>query len=169
MAIKFIFTDVDGVLTDGGVYYDDQRRELKKFNTRDGAGFLTAKAAGIKVIAITGRECPATNRRMDELHAYQVFQNIREKGAFLEKYMADNAIDPAETAYIGDDLIDIPPIKLCGFAACPSDACDEVKELVDYVSEINGGYGAFRDIVKHILKNEGKWESAVNGAFQAGI
>ena len=120
-------------------------------------------------MVITGRECEATTRRMNELRAYALFQNVRNKGEFLNEYMTKNGILPDEAAYIGDDLIDIPAMKACGFSSCPADACEEVKTVVNYVSEIKGGNGAFRDVVKYIMSKEGTWEKTIDGMFEAGV
>ena len=162
---KFLIIDVDGTLTDGGIYYDSHGNEMKKFNTKDGAGFFIAKAAGIKLIILTGRESKATLRRMTELKADIIQQNVKDKTAWLKEYMQKSDIAKNEIGYIGDDVNDLSPMRLCGFVGCPADACKEVKALADYVSPINGGHGAVRDCIEHILTESGEWNKYVSIAY----
>ena len=126
--IEYIVIDVDGTLTDGGVYYDDTGNELKKFNTKDGAGFLVANSVGLKTVILTGRECAATVRRMTELKASHLFQNVKNKREFLESFMMGEGIIKEEIGYIGDDVNDLDAMSLVGFIGCPSDACNEVRD-----------------------------------------
>ncbi len=166
--IKYIIVDVDGTLTDGGIYYDENNNEVKKFNTKDAAGFFAAKVCGIKTMILTGRECNATTRRMKELQVDYLNQEVLDKKAFLLDFISQNNIDKGQIAYIGDDLNDYEPMKLAGFKACPNDSADEIIELCDYVSPVNGGYGAVRDIMKYILTDRGQWQKAVNNIFRIG-
>ena len=167
--IKYLIIDVDGTLTDAGVYYDENGNELKKFSTRDAAGFFAAKQVGIKTMILTGRECAATTRRMNELKVDYLIQNCKDKVNFLAEFMKKNQITKEEIGYIGDDLNDLPPMKLCGFVGCPGDACDEVKETATFVSNINGGYGAVRDIISAILKERGEWENIYKIIYGVGV
>ena len=98
--ITHLVMDVDGTLTDSGVYYDDAGHELKKFNTKDGAGMKVAKAAGIVLIVLTGRECEATVRRMRELGVDILIQNVKDKKRWLMDYMAENALNTSQLGYI---------------------------------------------------------------------
>lgn len=165
--VSYLVLDVDGTLTDSGVYYDSMGNELKKFSTKDGAGFDIAHAAGIQLIVLTGRECEATSRRMQELKVDILAQHIRDKAIWLKEYMTANNLTGDEVGYIGDDLNDIPAMKLCGFVGCPTDSCKEVKALADYVSPVRGGHGAVRDCIEHLLTESGQWESAVKKAFDS--
>lgn len=167
--LKYIILDVDGTLTDGGIYYDDTGNELKKFCTKDGAGFVCARAAGIGLIIITGRECAATERRMKELKADLIFQNVKDKAAFLQNWAAENRISKEDLGYIGDDINDLAPMALCGYIGCPADACADVRRIADYISPIEGGHGAVRDVIEHYLRDAGIWEDVVRSAFGAGI
>jgi 3-deoxy-D-manno-octulosonate 8-phosphate phosphatase (KDO 8-P phosphatase) len=172
LAIKYLVIDVDGTLTDAGVYYDCQGNEIKKFSVKDGAGFFVAKAAGIKIIILTGRESAAVFRRMTELEADVIEQNIKDKAAWLTAYISKNSIAGEEIGYIGDDVNDLHPMRLCGFVGCPADACKEVKTLADYVSPINGGHGAVRDCIEHLLTEAGVWERCVEqiyGSYVSGV
>ncbi|MDR0784793.1 MAG: HAD hydrolase family protein [Treponema sp.] len=163
--LTHIVLDVDGTLTDSGVYYDNYGNELKKFSTKDGAGFFIARAAGIKLIILTGRESEATTRRMTELKADIIQQNIKDKAAWLREYMTANGVDRAEIGYIGDDVNDLPPMRLCGFVGCPADACKEVKATADYVSPLYSGHGAARDVIEYLLTKDGRWSECVEKAY----
>ncbi len=163
--IRYLVVDVDGTLTDSGVYYDDSGNELKKFSTKDGAGFFAAKEAGIELIVLTGRECPATTRRMKEMKVTELYQNVRRKKQFLEDYMKERGIAKEEIGYIGDDINDLPPMSLCGFVGCPANSCREVMERADYVSPLPGGQGAMRSVVEFILRERGEWDSIVDRIY----
>ena len=167
--IKYLIIDVDGTLTDAGIYYDENGNELKKFCTKDAAGFFAAHQAGIEIMILTGRECAATTRRMKEMKVEYLIQNCKDKVSYIQKFMKDNNIDRDEIGYLGDDLNDLPGMSLCGFVGCPADACDEVKEKADYISGIKGGYGAVRDIVSYLLKKRGEWEKAISTVSGIGI
>ncbi len=167
--IKYLVIDVDGTMTDAGIYYDEHGNELKKFCTKDAAGFFAAHQAGIKLMVLTGRECQATTRRMQEMRFDYIVQNIKDKSVYLADFMKKNGILREEIGYIGDDLNDLPPMKLCGFAGCPADACEEVKEYVDYVAKVNGGSGAVRDVIRALLKVRGEWDQAVADVYGIGV
>lgn len=152
LKIKYFIIDVDGTMTDAGIYYDEHGNELKKFCTKDAAGCFAAHQVGIKLMVLTGRECAATTRRMKEMKFDYVMQNVKDKEVFIKHFMEENFLSREEIGYIGDDLNDLPPMKLCGFVGCPKDACDEVKTVADYVSDVKGGYGAVRDVISSFLK-----------------
>lgn len=165
--LRYIVLDVDGTMTDGGIYYDSKGNELKKFNTRDAAGIFAMMDSGIKVIVLTGRECPATKTRMEELKVNVIAQNVKNKKDYLSSFMRDNKIDPSQIGYVGDEMNDYAAMKLCGFKACPADAADEIKEIVDYVSTQNGGYGVIRDVAKFILIRTDSWNGSINNVYGA--
>lgn len=159
--IKYLVLDVDGTLTDSGVIYDEHGNEFKRFSTKDGQGFNLAHAGGIKILVMTGRECKATIRRMEELKTDYIFQNVKDKEQFLKEFMKSNNISKEEVAYIGDDLNDYKAMKLCGFVACPFESAREIKEISDYISHVKAGYGAMRDVVEFILSERGDRDKAV--------
>lgn len=167
--IKYLIIDVDGTMTDAGIYYDEHGNELKKFCTKDAAGYAAAHEVGIQLMVLTGRECEATTRRMQEMKFDYIVQRIKDKAAYLKNFMEQNHITSQELGYIGDDVNDLPPMKLCGFVGCPQDACEEVKLQADYISGIKGGYGAVRDVISVILKKRGEWEDAISRVYGAGI
>ena len=131
--IRLLVLDVDGTMTDGGVYYDATGNELKKFAIKDGAGLVLARTAGIRVMICTGRECEAVRRRAADLKITDVYQNVGKKAAFLRDFMAENGYARDDVAYCGDDLNDLAAMALCGFVACPADAAPEVRVRADYI------------------------------------
>jgi len=159
--LKLIVIDVDGTMTDSGIYYDNYDNELKKFSTKDAIGFFAAREAGIKTMVLTGRECFATVRRMKELSVDYVFQGVKDKCSFLKRFLNDNQYNMDEVGYIGDDVNDIAPMRLCGFKGCPADSCHEIVEIADYVSSVNGGHGVIRDVVEHVLNEYGEWKDVI--------
>ena len=167
--IKFLVLDVDGTMTDGGIYYDEHGNELKKFCTKDAAGIFAARKIGIKIVVITGRECLATKNRLEELKVDYLFQNIKDKEMFLKKFMQENHINKSELGYIGDDLNDLQSMQLAGFIGCPKDACKEILEIADCVSFLNGGYGVVRDVVEQMMEKEGMWKDTINEIYGSGI
>ena len=167
--LEYLVIDVDGTMTDGGIYYDEKRNELKKFCTKDAAGFLAAHRLGIKIIVLTGREYEATIRRMEEMKIKYVYQNISNKFDFLKDFMRKNNILKKEIGYIGDDLNDLSSMTLTGFVGCPADSCLEVREIADYISKIKGGQGAVRDIIEHILRESNEWENVVKELYGIGV
>ena len=167
--IKLIVIDVDGTLTDAGVYYDEHGNELKKFCTKDAAGFFAAHAVGIKTMVLTGRECVATSRRMAEMKVDYLYQDVADKQDFLKKFMDDNSLNCEDVGYIGDDLNDLAAMQLCGFIGCPGDSCQEIKGISNYVSTLGGGHGAVRDVIEHLLKSTGDWGRFISGIYGLGI
>lgn len=169
MELKYLVLDVDGTMTDGGIYYDEHGNELKKFNTRDAAGIFAALTAGIEVLVVTGRECKATEKRMKELGVKQLYQNVKDKTSFLQNFMLEHKVGKQELGYIGDDLNDLKPMLLAGFVACPLDGCDEIKEIANYVSSVKGGDGVIRDVVMYLLRSSGLWAECVSKVYSIGI
>lgn len=168
-SINMLVIDVDGTMTDGGIYYDENGNELKKFNTRDAAGFFAAKVCGIKTMILTGRECAATMRRMKELQVDYIVQDVKDKEKFLKNYICENNMNFTNVGYLGDDLNDYKAMQICGFIGCPADACAEIKELSTYISRNNGGEGAVRDIIAFLLKEREQWDYAIQNIYNIGI
>ena len=163
--ICWLVIDVDGTMTDAGIYYDDNGNELKKFCTKDAAGFFAAHQVGMKIIVLTGRECPAVTRRMEEMSVEYICQNVKDKKTFLDEFMREHAIAKESVAYIGDDLNDLAPMRLVGFVGCPENSCEEILAIADYVSSYKGGEGAVRDVICYILKQRGQWEAAIEKVY----
>ncbi|MBC5686676.1 HAD-IIIA family hydrolase [Roseburia sp. NSJ-9] len=166
--IQLLVIDVDGTMTDAGIYYDQNGNELKKFCTKDAAGFFAAKKSGIEIMVLTGRECAATQRRMEELKVDYLYQNVRNKKEFLTEFIEKHHLNGENIGYIGDDLNDLAPMQLCGFIACPCNSCQEIKNIADYVSPVKGGEGAVRDIIEHFLNEAGIWEKLITEIYDVG-
>ena len=163
--IRLLVLDVDGTLTDNGIYYDSTGNELKKFAAKDGAGLLIARSAGIRVMICTGRECEAVRRRAADLKITDIYQDVRCKSDFLREFMAKNGYAREEVAYCGDDINDLAAMNLCGFVACPADASPEVLAHADCRCPQKGGEGCVRGAVEAILRRDGRWAGAVRKAF----
>jgi len=150
--IKFVLTDIDGVWTDGGMYYGESGEVLKKFNTRDGMGVARLRKVGIETIIVTSEDTEIVKVRARKLGIGNLYLGIKDKAAFLEKFCKNNNVDGNEIAYIGDDFNDLGIIGMVGFTACPKDAIDEVRSNVHYVCKNMGGCGAFREFAELIIK-----------------
>lgn len=164
-SIKYIFLDVDGTLTDGGLYIDSNKQEMKKFCVQDGAGIILARAVGIECIILTGRSSKCVEQRAQELKIKYVYQGIKNKEKFVVDFINNEGLNKLEIGYIGDDLNDLYAMKNVGFVGCPKNAANEVKSISHYISSINGGSGAVRDCIEHILKQRNQWNLAIEKAF----
>ena len=156
--IKLVLLDVDGTLTDGGIYRGNNEEELKRFNVKDGYAIVNAQKLGIEFGIITGRKSELVEIRAKELKIKYLYQGISEKTVILEEIMKKNGLSKEEIAYMGDDLNDLLIMKQVGLSGTPKDAVDEVIQVADFVSKKNGGSGAVREFIEHILKKDGKWE-----------
>jgi 3-deoxy-D-manno-octulosonate 8-phosphate phosphatase, yrbI family len=157
--IKLVLLDVDGTLTDGGIYRGNNGEELKRFNVKDGYAIVNAQKLGIEFGIITGRKSELVEIRSNELKIKYLYQGISEKTVILEGIIQKTGLKKEEIAYMGDDLNDILIMKQSGLTGAPKDAADEVIQIVDFVSGKNGGSGAVREFVEYILKKDGKWET----------
>lgn len=164
--IELVVMDVDGTLTDAGIYYSENGIETKKFSTKDAAGILAVQAVGIKCMLLTGRKSYAVKRRAEDLNIQYVYQGVKNKEQFLRSFMQEIGIDKENVLFIGDDLNDIKAMRMVGIVGCPCDAAEEVLNIADIVAVNKGGYGAVRDILFHILKQEGIYEEAIAKAYR---
>jgi 3-deoxy-D-manno-octulosonate 8-phosphate phosphatase (KDO 8-P phosphatase) len=153
--IKAIFFDVDGVLTDGRIIYDDSGREIKSFSVKDGLIISYLKKAGIITGAISGRDSPAVARRCAELKIDFCHQGIVDKANAFEKLVKHYKLKHKEVAFIGDDLNDLPILRLAGFAVCPADTYDYIKDKCDMVTSAKGGNGVLREVADFVLSSKG--------------
>ena len=151
--IKLLATDVDGVLTDGGMYYSEHGDELKKFNTRDGMGIQLLRRAGIKVVFITSENSCLVRRRADKLEIDALYQGVTDKAAVIRELAAKHGISTQEIAYIGDDINDLSALKVAGLGFTVADGLAENKKIANYVTQAVGGGGAIREIATLILAN----------------
>lgn len=163
--IELIVLDVDGTMTDGGVYIDNNGIESKRFSIKDGAGILLGEAIGLEFMILTGRKSISVAKRAEELKISKVYQGVKNKGDFIQKYFEKFSLDKEKVAYIGDDLNDLQAMKKCSISACPNDAVKEVKEYCQLVLKHNGGYGVVREFVEIVLKEKGQWNNAIEHLF----
>lgn len=149
--IKLLVVDVDGTLTDAGMYWSSEGDQLKKFNTRDAKGLELVRNAGVEVALLTSEDSPIVSARAQKLGITHCFLGIKHKEEFLPALASRLKIGLEDVAYIGDDINDLASLKLSGFSACPSDAVTAVAEAVRYVSKHAGGRGAVREICDMLL------------------
>lgn len=161
---KLVITDIDGVWTDGGMYYDQQGNEWKKFNTSDSAGVLFLHLLKIPVAIITGETTEIVKRRADKLKIDYLFQGAKDKLSIAANLAESLGIPLAEVAYIGDDLGDVMLLKKVGISCAPANAPEYIKKHVQHVTKLKGGEGAFREFVETILSKCGKLDQVVNQA-----
>jgi len=161
MLPKLILTDIDGVWTDGGMYYDQTGNEWKKFNTSDSAGVLFARKLNIPVGIITGEDTEIVARRAAKLKIDLLFQGIQDKVKVAEDLTSQLGINFSEVAYIGDDLGDLGLLKKVGISAAPFNASDYIKKHVHHVTKKAGGQGAFREFVEWMISSEMDLESLI--------
>ena len=153
--IKAIFFDVDGVLTDGRIIYDETGKEIKNFNVKDGYIISHLKKAGILVGIITGRDSKVVSNRAAELKLDFCHQGIVDKFSVFDKLVAFHKLKKKQVAYIGDDINDLGVLRACGLSACPADTFDYIKKEVDIVTEARGGEGVVREIADLVLAAKG--------------
>ena len=169
--IKLIILDVDGTLTDGGIYIGEGGELFKAFNCRDGLGITLAKNAGMEVAIITGRVSKQLLVRAQELklNPEAIMQgHIDKRAAYVELKSKFNVADE-EIAYVGDDIVDLPIMVQVGFTGTVANAVTEVKNRVCVVSDFNGGQGAVREIIEFILKAKGLWNDIINNYLDPEI
>lgn len=156
-AVRMIVFDVDGVLTDGSLFYGDQGEEYKAFNSRDGHGIKMLRASGVETGIITGRTSQVVLHRARNLGIVQIFQGAEDKLEAFRKLLEATRLEPAQIAYMGDDLVDLPVIKRCGLAITVPDAPEEVKGHCHVVTMAGAGRGAAREACEMIMRAQGTW------------
>ena len=159
--LKLMAFDVDGVLTDGSLYYTDEGVEIKAFNTLDGHGLKMLQQAGITVAIITGRRARCVELRAQNLGINYLFQGVENKLQQMQTLLAELGIDPEEAGYMGDDVVDLPVMRSLGFSATTADGHALMNKHVSFVSTRNGGRGAAREVCDFILHAQGKLEPAM--------
>lgn len=159
--IKLFLLDVDGVLTDGRIVYDEYGDELKFFNTHDGMGLTLLNKAGIRAAFITSRRSKAVIRRAKDCGVSKVYSNPRQKIKSYTRALKRFKMTDEQTAYMGDDLFDLPVIKKVGLAIAVANACAEVKAASHHITTRAGGHGAVREVVEFILKAQKKWHDVI--------
>ncbi len=163
--VRLLLLDVDGVLTDGRIIYDARGQEIKEFHVRDGHGIKMIQRAGVEVGIITGRRSRAVELRARELGISLVRQGVSDKVAAWRAILGERGLAPEQTAYVGDDIVDLPLMRQVGFAAAVADAHAAVAAAASYVAEKPGGGGAVREIIEFLLHACGAWEAATAEYF----
>ncbi|QLB13132.1 3-deoxy-D-manno-octulosonate 8-phosphate phosphatase (KDO 8-P phosphatase) [Bisgaardia hudsonensis] len=154
--IKLVITDVDGVLTDGSLHYDSNGEVVKTFNVRDGLGIRMLVENGIQVAVLSGRDSPILRKRIQDLGIKLFFLGKLEKERACFELMKQANVSAEETAYIGDDSVDLPAFAICELAFAVADAMPYIKSCADHILQLQGGKGAVREVSDMILKAQGK-------------
>lgn len=159
--IKLLAMDCDGVLTDGGIYLDNEGKELRKFNVKDGAWLRIWKRQGLQTAIITGKESQAVAKRASDLEIDYIYQKAHYKLEAFERLLADSSVEPNQIVYIGDDIIDLPVMRKVGFSIAVADAVDPIKEQADWITTRNGGHGAIQETICYLLEKMGLKDQAL--------
>ena len=150
-AVQLLVMDVDGVLTDGGIYYTERGDEVKRFDVRDGQGLVLLRQAGVLTAVITRRRSEIVERRADELGIVEVHQGATDKRAVLEAVLARRGLSASDAVYVGDDIGDLPAMQLVGIPVAVADAVPPVKRAAAYITRTRPGHGAIRELCDLIL------------------
>lgn len=156
--IKILVLDVDGTLTDGKIYVDDKDNSFKAFNVKDGFALVNWLKLGGEVAILTGKKSNIVEKRAKELGIKYIIQGSKNKKQDLKNLLKELNITFENVAYMGDDLNDLGVMKSVGFSACPKDSVQEVLEITNFISSKNGGDGAVREFLEHIMKKNGMWK-----------
>ncbi len=159
--IELILCDVDGVLTDGGIVFDNQGIEIKKFHVRDGLGIRLWQRAGYKFGILTARTSHIVKMRAGELGVDVVRQGFEDKLPVATEIINDLGLTNQQVCYIGDDLTDLPVMKQVGLAVAVDDAVEEVRSAAHYVTKVAGGFGAARESIEMLLKAKKRWDELI--------
>ena len=161
--IKLLAYDVDGVLTRGEIIVLNNEEEIKIWNVKDGLGYYELRRIfpRVKTAWITGRESEQVKKRAESMGIDYLVQNCMSKKSAFDAILEETGFKASESAYIGDDIVDIPVLKFAGLSVCPQDAIEEVKKYADMVSSFRGGEGVVRDVIELILKAKGEWKKVL--------
>jgi len=159
--IELILSDVDGVLTDGGIWYDNQGVEIKSFHIRDGLGIKLWQRSGFKFGLLTARTSHIVKLRALELGIDIVRQGFENKLPAAIDILRELQLNSEQTCYIGDDLTDLPVIRHVGLGIAVADAVSEVRSAANYITKITGGRGAVREVIELVLKGKNRWDDIV--------
>lgn len=158
--ITTIVLDIDGVLTDGHIGYGcGSDEEIKFFNVRDGLGLRLAHRAGLKIGILSGRRCAANTHRINELHADFDYQGCLDKLDGFEQLLKEQGLSAEECLYMGDDIVDLPPMRRAGIGITVPDNDPSLDDIADIRTMHKGGEGAVREVIEYILREQGKWET----------
>jgi 3-deoxy-D-manno-octulosonate 8-phosphate phosphatase (KDO 8-P phosphatase) len=164
--LKLLILDVDGVLTDGRLFFDNNGEEYKCFHARDGHGIKLLRQTGVEVAVISGRKSNSVSLRMKSLGVEHVYQGHENKIAALAEIMQKTSLKPEQVAHIGDDLLDLPVMTRVGLSIAVSDANDAVKDYADWCTKTAGGQGAVREVCDFIMQSQGTFDNILNHYMQ---
>ena len=164
--LKLLILDVDGVLTDGRLFFDDKGKEYKCFHARDGLGINLLRQTGVEIAVISGRKSNSVTLRMKNLGVKYVFQGHENKVAAFNDIIRSLSIQPEQAAHVGDDLLDLPIMKRVGLSIAVNDANDSVKEYADWCTKTPGGQGAVREVCDFIMRSQGTFEGMLKSYMQ---
>ena len=160
--LKLLILDVDGVLTDGKLFFDHQGNEYKAFHARDGHGIKLLRNSGVEVAVISGRNSPSVALRMKQLGVEHVYQGHENKLSAFHEIIEKIAVTPEQVAHVGDDLLDLPIMIRVGLAIAVQDAVPEVKQHADWCTTLSGGCGAVREVCDLIMQAQGSFDEILN-------
>ena len=153
---SFIF-DVDGVLTDGGVWLMENGLQARRMNIKDGLALQMAMKNNYNLVIISGGYSEPVLQRLQYLGVKEIHLGLKDKHGFVDQYLKQHSLNWKEVLYMGDDLPDLPVLKACGLPACPADAAIEVQKISTYISPLAGGHGCVRDVIEKVLKLNNHW------------
>lgn len=163
--VELVLMDVDGVLTDGRLYYDARGEEMRAFHARDGLGIRIGQRGGLLFGIVSGRDSPIVSHRAEELYITEVHQGIADKETRVRQILDRLGIAPRHACFVGDDIVDVPAMRLCGLAVAPADAPAEVRDRTHWVTTRSGGRGCVRELIDRVLRAQGRWETATARYF----
>lgn len=152
----FIF-DVDGVFTNGEIYFHPDGQTIRSLNAKDGYAIMAALEKGFKIVVITRGDSPIVQELFDKIGVKDLYLGVMDKGRKFDFFLSENNLSRHEVMYMGDDIPDYECVKNAGIGVCPRDGVKELREIADYVSTFDGGKGAVRDIVEQTMRIQGKW------------
>jgi 3-deoxy-D-manno-octulosonate 8-phosphate phosphatase (KDO 8-P phosphatase) len=155
--IRAFAFDMDGVLTDGGVWVMEDGQQVRRMHTRDGYALQLAIRRGYHVVVISGGNSAAARLRLTKLGITEVHMSIDDKLSVLQQYMTGHGLTPQEVLYMGDDIPDLAPLEAVGLPCCPADAATEILRASKYISPVKGGEGCVRDVIEKVLKLNNDW------------
>jgi 3-deoxy-D-manno-octulosonate 8-phosphate phosphatase (KDO 8-P phosphatase) len=159
--VRLMAFDIDGVMTDGRLYFSPDGDEMKTFFSRDGLGLKMLARSGVKLAIITGRDSPIVTRRAENLGIDLVFQGIEDKRGAMARLLEREGLDFSQAGYMGDDVVDLGVMNACGFCATVPDCHGSVRQIADYVARAPAGAGAVREVCELLLQAQGNWDKAL--------
>lgn len=159
--VRLMAFDIDGVMTDGHLYFSPAGDEMKAFFSRDGLGLKMLARSGVKLAIITGRDSPIVTKRAENIGITLVMQGIEDKRAAMAKLLEQEGIDFAHAGYMGDDVVDLAVMVACGFSATVPDCHPLIRERADYIAAAPAGAGAVREVCELVMKAQGTWEEVL--------